>query len=396
MDKNRVVVVGAGVGGMAAALLLAAKGLDVTLLEAAATPGGKLRQVQSAGVWQDAGPTVFTMRWVFDALCADAGAQLHEHLDLHPVETLARHAWDAQTRLDLFADMGRSQDAIAQFSSPAQARQYGEFCRRAQRTYQSLEHTFMRASRPNPISLASRAGLRGLPDLARIAPFTSLWRALGEHFSDPRLRQLFGRYATYCGASPFLAPATLMLVAHVEQSGVWLVKGGMYRIAMALENLLKRHGAHVRYNSAVSRLLVRGGQVTGVCLADGEVIEARAVVFNGDVAALSSGLLGPESMRAVPRTLPSRRSLSAVTWHMLSPAKGFPLLHHTVFFSGNYADEFSDVRGPARLPQDPTVYVCAQDRGDVDAQHPAGAERIMCLVNAAATADTNPLPASAV
>ncbi|MEO7940641.1 MAG: NAD(P)/FAD-dependent oxidoreductase, partial [Burkholderiaceae bacterium] len=200
----------------------------------------------------------------------------------------------------------------------------------------------------------------------------------------------------YCGASPFLAPATLMLVAHVEQSGVWLVKGGMYRIAMALEHLLKRHGAHVRYNSAVSRLLVRDGQVTGVCLADGEVIEARAVVFNGDVAALSSGLLGTESMRAVPRTMPSRRSLSAVTWHMLSPAKGFPLLHHTVFFSGNYADEFRDVRGAARLPQDPTVYVCAQDRGDVDAQHPAGAERIMCLLNAAATADTNPLAASAV
>ena len=397
MGAQRVVVVGAGAGGLAAALVLAARGLDVLVVEAAAGPGGKLRQVDVGGSHQDAGPTVFTMRWVFDELFADVGTQLADHLKVSPVQTLARHAWGPQARLDLFADVGRSQDAMAAFAGPAEARRYGEFCARAQRTYQTLEHAFLRASRPNPFSLARRVGWRGLPGLAGIAPFTSLWRALGQHFSDPRLRQLFGRYATYCGASPFLAPATLMLVAHVERSGVWLVEGGMYRIATALEALLKRRGGQVRYNSAVTRLLTSGDRVTGVCLAGGEQIAAAAVVFNGDAAALGNGLLGEASERSVARVDPARRSLSALTWNMVTPARGFPLLRHTVFFSDDYADEFKTIFGASRLPRDPTVYVCAHDRGDsdgnadADARLPSGAERLLCLVNAPPTADMQSL-----
>lgn len=381
-------------GGLAAALLLAARGLDVQVLEAAPGPGGKLREVQVAGAPQDAGPTVFTMRWVFDGLFADAGAHLSDHLDLHAVSTLARHTWQDDSQLDLFADARHSEDAIGMFAGPEEARRYRRFCARARLIYQTLERPFMCSPRPTPLSLALRMGWHGLPGLASIAPFSSMWRVLGQYFRDPRLRQLFGRYATYCGSSPFQAPATLMLVAHAEQAGVWTVAGGMHRIATTMERLLLQKGGRLRYNCTVARLRLQGDRVRGVSLASGELLDADAIVFNGDPAALSAGLLGDAAARAVPASRVADRSLSALTWNLVSPARGFPLARHTVFFSANYREEFRQILEEARLPDDPTIYVCAHDRDGSGSEPPVGAERLMCLVNAPSGADHRPLPAA--
>ena len=390
MRAGRVVVVGAGIGGLVAALELASQGVEVVVLERAAAPGGKMRQVGIGGRQLDAGPTVFTMRWVFDELFARVGASLAAHLTLLPAQLLARHAWSAHERLDLFADIERSADAIGAFAGAAEARGYREFCERARRIYTTLERPFLRGSRPTPWSLVGRVGLRGLPELAHISPFATMWGALGQHLHDPRLRQLFGRYATYCGASPFLAPATLMLVAHVEQEGVWRVEGGMHRLATALADLGAMQGVTFRYGADVSQILADRGRVTGVRLGNDERIAADAVVFNGDVAALGAGLLGEPARRATTRYRPAARSLSAVTWNLVARTGGFPLSHHNVFFSGDYAAEFDDLFGRSRLPAAPTVYVCAQDRGDRDGSAARGPERLLCLVNAPATGDSRP------
>lgn len=391
MSASRVLVVGAGVGGLAAALLLAARGVEVLLLERADAPGGKMREVQVAGRGLDAGPTVFTMRWVFDELFDAAGTTLAHHLSLHPAHTLARHAWAAAgrepERLDLFANIEQSADAIGAFAGAAEARGYRAFCARSRRIYQTLERPFLRASRPSPLALAGRVGLPGLPDLARIAPFATLWAALGEHFKDPRLRQLFGRYATYCGSSPFSAPATLMLVAHVEQQGVWLVEGGMHRVAQVLAHLASERGASIRYGAQVDRLLLRNGRACGVRLAGGETLEAGAVVYNGDVAALAGGLLGKDAGAAVTPQPAARRSLSALTWNLVATTRGFDLTRHNVFFSSDYRTEFDQLCLGRRWPDEPTVYICAQDRGGGPAPPPAGPERLLCLVNAAAAGD---------
>ncbi|WP_077002269.1 1-hydroxycarotenoid 3,4-desaturase CrtD [Variovorax sp. KK3] len=388
MKDDRVLVVGAGIGGLAAALDLASRGLEVRVLERAPTPGGKLREVEIGGVRMDAGPTVFTMRWVFDELLAHAGARLEDQLSLQRAEVLARHAWDDGSRLDLFADVERSADAIGSFAGADAARGYRAFCDRARQIHDALEHPFLRGARPTPLSLVARAGLRGMPALARISPFGNLWDALGGYFRDPRLQQLFGRYATYCGSSPWLAPATLMLVAHVEQQGVWLVEGGMHRIAQMLARLATERGAHVQYGADVAEILVSGGRATGVRLGDGERIEAGAVVFNGDVAALGRGLLGAPGARAVPAAPRAERSLSALTFNLRAEASGFALLRHSVFFSRDYAAEFDDILRRGRLPTEPTVYVCAQDRSAAhDAPAPEGAERLLCIVNAPASGD---------
>ncbi len=396
MRTQRIAVIGGGVGGLVSAVELAARGLDVTLLERAASPGGKMREIPVGSNRIDSGPTVLTMRWVFDEVFESAGSSFESAVTLRPVDVLARHAWSAEERLDLYGDVERTAEAIADFSGADDARGYRRFSARAAAIYDTLEAPFLRSERPSTVGLARRLGPRRLGDLWRIRPFVSLWKALGDDFSDPRLRQLFGRYATYVGSSPFDAPATLMLIAHVERVGVWTVEDGMHRIAVALAELAVRLGAKLRFGVHVEEIASEGGRAAGVVLDTGERLDADAVVCNADTGALAAGSLGREASRAVPRQDRSRRSLSAITWSTVARAEGFPLVRHGVFFSRDYAAEFDDLFRRRRLPREPTVYVCAQDREGRDRIGEAEAERLFFLVNAPPVGDAGSWPTSEV
>lgn len=382
----RAVVIGAGIGGLTAALDLTRRGLDVTVLERAPKAGGKMRSVEIEGRSIDSGPTVFTMPWVFEELFADAGSDLRAHLTIRPAGLLARHFWPGSATLDLFADREQSVAAIADFAGPAEARRYRAFCGRAQQVFATLETSFIRSQRPSPWSLVRTAGLRGLIDLWRIQPFQSLWRALGKYFHDPRLQSLFGRYATYCGASPLLAPATLMLIAHVEQRGVWQVEGGMQRLAEALAGLLMQQGGTLRFGAAVREIDLRADRAVGVTLESGEHLPADVVIANTDVGAIGSGQLGQAATRAVPRARTDQRSLSAVTWSLLAKTRGRDLAHHNVFFPDDYPQEFIDIFRHGRLPTRPAVYICAQDRGCSPVPS-TETERLFLISNAPAHGD---------
>ncbi|WP_273455587.1 1-hydroxycarotenoid 3,4-desaturase CrtD [Nevskia ramosa] len=393
MRKRSVLIVGAGIGGLSAAIDLAAQGCSVTVLERASTVGGKMRTVAIEGQQIDSGPTVLTMRWVFDALFASAGLDFAAAVPLDAASVLARHAWDESARLDLHANLGRSADAIGDFAGAAEAQRFIAFSERARAIYRTLEGPFIRKACSGPMALSRAVGLHRLRELWQIAPFTTLWRALGDHFHDPRLRQLFGRYATYCGSSPFRSPATLMLVAHVEQDGVWRVRGGMHRLAQAMAAAATGLGAQIRQDCEVSEILDDGQRATGLRLASGECLYADAVIANADPSAVAAGLFGERARHAVRPLKPAARSLSAVTWSMLARSSGFPLSRHNVFFSGDYRAEFDDLRR-ARLPREPTVYVCAQDRGDGFDEQVPDRERLLCLINAPATGDRSPFDAS--
>ena len=361
--SSHVVVVGAGMGGLAAAIDLARRGVRVTVLERAAAPGGKMRRVAVAGTGIDGGPTVFTMRWVFDGLLRDAGVRLEDLLELVPVDVLARHAWLDGSRLDLHADVGKSTDAIAEFAGARAADGFRRFCGRSHDLYRTLRDTFIDAQKPSPPGLAWRAARANPGGLWNLRPWQSMWSALGDCFDDPRLRQLFGRYATYCGSSPLAAPATLMLVAHVEQAGVWRVRGGMHEVALALAAVAARHGATLRYDTHVEQLLVADGRCSGVQFADGTRLAADAVVFNGDCGAIAAGRLGAAAVAAVPAVPREARSLSAVTWCLNARTSGFPLAHHNVFFGHDYPREFQAIFGErARRRGADGVRLCAGSR----------------------------------
>ncbi len=384
MSAHRVVVVGAGMAGLVSALQLAQQGLQVTVVEAAEGPGGKVHQRQVQGRGIDSGPTVFTMRWIFDEIFASVGTTLESELAIAPLSVLARHFWEDGSTLDLHADRAQSVEAVRAFSGSAEADRFAGFCDMARRVYGALEAPFIRGSAPSLLGMPGRLGASGLAVLTELGPMRSLWDRLGMHFQDPRLRQLFARYATYCGSSPWLAPATLMLIADVELQGVWSVQGGMLALAQCLERLARQRQVQFVYGRRCTRIELDRKQVRAVHLDSGERLATDSVVFNGDVAALREALLGPELQAAAPHA-PGTRSLSALTWSVLAPTQGVALERHNVFFQQDYASEFRDIFQQQRLPRQPTVYVCAQDRGEGRA--PEGAERLLCLVNAPAVGD---------
>jgi 1-hydroxycarotenoid 3,4-desaturase len=380
------------VGGLSAAIQLASLGIPVTLLERAERVGGKMRELSVGGRSIDSGPTVMTMRWAFEQLFAATGRELDDYVEFAPLEVLARHAWPDGTRLDLFADIEASAAAIEAFASREDADGYRRFCAHTERIFATVEQPFLRSERPSVASVVTTKGLRGALDFARIDWHRSMWRSLAGFFQDPRLRQLFGRYATYYGSSPFRAPATLNLIAHVERVGVWRVVGGMYRLAEALERRATELGVVIRTGCEVAEIVVAGGRATAVELRSGERLDAAAVIVNAAPQALDEGRFGAALRGCVGLSREVERSLSAVTWSALARTRGFPLAHHNVFFSRDYPAEFRALeRG--ELIEEPTVYVHAQDRL-VEAPTSASdewsePERLLILVNAPPRGDAS-------
>ncbi|MDR7101587.1 1-hydroxycarotenoid 3,4-desaturase CrtD [Croceicoccus sp. BE223] len=386
--NGRVVIVGAGMGGLASAVRLASSGHDVTVVDKLSHVGGKARQLPVEGRAIDAGPTVFTMRDVFDDLFACAGRRLDDCVSVRQASVIARHAWGEGERLDLHADPLHSEAAIGDFAGADAARGYRAFRKEAARIHAILENSMLRAGKVGwPLPLMWRIGLWRIGDLKAIRPYESLWKVLGEHFADPRLRQLFARYSTYCGSSPFATPATLMLIAHVEATGVWLIDGGMASLAEALRRVAEENGARFRLGRAAAQVEIERGRARGVILDGGERIAADAVIVNADPATLASGRLSEAAAAAVPGMRARSRSLSALVWLAHAKTSGFPLSRHNVFFSGDYPREFADIAA-GRPPLDPSVYVCAQDR-DAPGANVADGERLQVIVNAPANGDAH-------
>ena len=388
MAATGTVVIGAGIGGMVAALELALAGEAVTVVEAEDRVGGKLRQIRVGEHSLDSGPTVFTMRWVFDALFAAAGSSLEDELQPRALEVLASHYWQDGSRLDLYADRERSAAAIGEFAGACAARQFLRFCQQTQRMYSTLEQPFLRSQQPSTAGLSLKVLRQSPLGLLHIHPFRRMAGALAKNFTDPRLRQLYGRYATYCGSSPYQAPATLMLIANVEQQGVWQLRGGMQSLADALYRLASAQGVKFHLKRRVAAIDIRSGKVSAVRTETGDVFPCEAVICNADPAAVRQGLLGDSARNALPQGS-GERSLSAVTWGLACTTGGINLAHHNVFFSPDYRQEFRELLEHQQLPGTPTVYICAQDRGSLMPSR-GQTERLLCLVNAPARGDSRP------
>ena len=391
-ERNRPVVIGAGIGGLATGLRLAIAGCRPIILERSAEVGGKAHRVPvGEGLLVDGGPTVMTMLPVFEELYAAAGERFQEHVQLSKAEILARHFWDGSDHFDLFADLDRATEEVRRFAGAREAEGFVRFHDYAAQIYESVKDLFIYAPKPSPVKMLGRLGFSMIPTMIRASVHRKMWPAIAEYFQDERLRQLYGRYATYAGNNPFLTPATFNLIAAVEQQGVWRVQGGIHALAESMRSLIIARGGVVETESEVEELLVQKRRVVGVRLRDQRVIQSEQVVFNGDVQALSAGRLG-ESARAAVRSYPKReRSLSALTLCAAVDAPRAPLLHHNVYFSRDYRQEFRELES-GQLPVDPTIYLCAQDRGDQspsqsaerDASQP---ERLFALINAPARGD---------
>lgn len=388
--RARLGIVGAGIGGLAAAIALAAAGREVVVFERGTAPGGKVAVAQAGGLAIDAGPGALALRPVFERIFAEAGTSLDAHVALTRLPLLGRHVWPDGSLLDLPADRDAAAEAIGAFAGPAEAAGFRAFADRAARCFGALEKAFLTVQRPGAMTLATQSGLRGA--LGRL-PFTTLSDALGEHFADQRLRQVFARLSTYVGSSPLLAPATLLLVAHIEFAGLWAVEGGMAALPRAMAAVAAARGVTLRYGAEVAEVLVARGRVAGLRLRDGEVVTLDQVILNADPATLAAGHFGAAAAKAVPPTPPAKRSFSAIGWAMAGRAEGLELPRLSVFHPTDGAAELAALTYRARLPEASTVTLWAQDRVGV-APPPAGRERLLALIGAPARADGRAMDAA--
>jgi 1-hydroxycarotenoid 3,4-desaturase len=380
MKGRSALVVGGGVAGMAAAIRLARAGVRVRLLERAATLGGKLREVEVGGKMLPAGPSVFTMREVFEELFGGKEA-LAEHLQLEPVDPLCRHFFSDGSRLDLFTDAERTREAIRAFSGERDARGYMAFREHAQKIHGIVRGPFME----RPLAVFDLLRPSTLLQITQIDGMRTMYKAIESFFADPRLRQLFGRYATYNGSSPFHAPATLSVIAHVENAyGIFVPRGGIYRLAEALQARLRALDVEIETGVEIEEIVLERGRAVGVRYAGkpkDKIERADVVVSAVDVAHLYDRLLGADrnARRLGEKYADEELSLSAYVLMAIVDRSPLDLVHHNVFFSRDYEREFDELITQRRPPQDPTVYLCADDR--VGGEVPA-TERAFLLSNA--------------
>lgn len=372
---QRVVVIGGGLGGLAAAIRCAVAGYDTTLVEARAALGGKLNIMRDAGFVWDTGPSLLTMPWVLDELLRSAGSSLAHELDVVTLPSACRYLWQDGTQFDAYASLPALQASIAAINR----RDVGNFMRfmtYAQRLWDVCADTFLYAPFDGWRSLLDPRLLR---DAWVLDGMRSMATAVSHYFESPHLQQVMNRFATYNGSSPFRTPATFNLIAWAEFGlGAFYVKGGMYRIAEVLTATAQRVGVKIRLNTRATRITHANRQVTAVHLSDGDVIETTRVISNVDPQLTLAQLLDGGSARAQRM---ARRELATsgfvVLWGLDTQ---YPLLdHHTICFSPDYRAEFADTDA-GRLHATPTVYLNHTMQYDPD-HAPAGGQNIFVLVN---------------
>lgn len=389
---SRVVVIGAGVGGLAAAARLASLGHDVTVLEQADTIGGKLATLEHDGFLFDTGPSLVTMPYVFTELFAETGAPLETVLELRRLDVACRYRFADGTELDMPGRIEEIPAALDAALGSGAGAQWSRFLERSERVWDIARGPFLES----PIDAAGIATLAANPlSLARVAPWRSL-RGFGrQDLADDRLRALLDRYATYTGSDPRRAPSALATVPYAEQAyGSWYVQGGLWRLGAAIADRATELGARIRTGVSVTRILQDGTRVAGVETADGERIAADIVVANADAQTVYGELLRSEGARRAARDH-AKLDPSLSGFVLLLALDGLDgatvdhgeQAHHRVLFAEDYDAEFDAVfgvgtqsgSGPKRVER-PTIYISAPN--DPETVPGPGSAAWFVLVNA--------------
>ncbi|HXG84235.1 MAG TPA: phytoene desaturase family protein [Pyrinomonadaceae bacterium] len=384
----KIIIIGAGLGGLSAAIRLAKSGFSVTVLEKNETTGGKVNTVEADGYKFDTGASLLTMRHVLEDLFNFAGKNIKDYLEIVPCEPICRYFWSDGAVFNASTDLRKTASEIEKLE-PNDVENFRRFLADARRKYEIAEKTFLARSLNN---LPQLLRPKYLKDLFAISSLKALDAHVGNYFQSPKLRQLFNRFATYNGSSPYETPATFALVPYVEFGlGAWYAKGGMYNIPKALEKLAGELGVEIETNRAVAQIEIEQGKAVGVRLENGETLKSDFVVSNADAIETYRNLIDARERKSFPdKKLDKIEPSCSGFVLLLGVKKKFEnLAHHNIFFSDDYKAEFDALFKEKRPAPNPTVYVCAASRTD-ESQAPVNCENLFVLVNAPYTsAKTN-------
>ena len=374
MSQTSVLVVGAGVGGIAAAAHLAQHGLHVTVLEKNARPGGRCDRFSRGGHQFDTGPTLLIMPHVYEDAFAALGTSLHELLDLQRVDPTYHLVFDDGSQLALTSDLEAMQEQLEAIE-PNSFQGFLRYMEEGHRHYQqAMQHLVNRDFR----SAGEFFNLHNLPLLFTLKPFSRHYQHMAAFFDEPRLKSAFTFQDVYMGLSPFEAPATFSMMPYTELAhGVWYPKGGMYRVVEALMQIAQQAGVVFAFNTAVKQIELNGSQVTGVILEDGQRLQADAVLANADLPYVYHDLLPGDAQ--AEQLAHKRYSCSAISFFWGIDQQYEALGPHTLFLADDYRANFDQISDDLTIPSNASLYIHAPARLDPSLA-PVGEDTLTAVV----------------
>jgi phytoene desaturase len=364
---KKILVIGAGLGGLAAAIRLAHAGHAVEVWEKNDEPGGKLKELWIDDFRWGTGPSLLTMPHVLRDLFASVGEKLEDHLDLVRLDSCCRYFWTDGTVID--------EDA-AFWATP----EVTEFLDYARGIYELSGEAYLNRPPGDFWRAFTPRNWPKLRHLGKVATTRTLAAEVERRISDPHLRQIFLRFATYNGSSPYLTPATFNIIPYVEaEFGAWYVRGGMAKIAEALMALAQRLGVLFRFNTTAT-----GWNGSEAIAQDGSRCRADFLVCNGDVLSARTGFLAERTPANRQKSL-LKPALSTSGFILFLGVRGRDarLGHHNIFFSDDYPGEFDEIHEKKISPHEPTIYISVSSRTDPD-HAPEGHDNYFVLINAPA------------
>jgi phytoene desaturase len=370
---DRVVIVGAGLGGLACALHLAGAGREVTVLERESTPGGRAGRLSVDGYEFDTGPTVLTAPELIAEALAAVGERLEDWLTLTRLDPAYRAHFPDGSTLDVRTDPQAMAAEIARVCGPREADGYRRFVAFAERLWRLERDAFIARNLDSPFDLL-RPELVGL---ALAGGFRPLGARVADFFRDPRTRRVFSFQALYAGVAPREALALYAVISYLDSvAGVYFPRGGIHSVPQALATAAAKHGVTVRYDTTVSRVETYAGRARAVHTTEGERIPADAVVLNPDLPIAYRSLL--PTTRTPSRVGRLRYSPSCVVVHLGSRQRYAKIAHHNLHFGRSWRRTFDDVIEGGRLMRDPSLLVTNPSRTDPTLA-PAGAQAYYVL-----------------
>ena len=366
-----VIIIGAGIGGIATAAHLAQHGLHVTVLEKNARPGGRCDRFERDGHVFDAGPTLLVMPLLYESEFAALGFSMREMLDLQRVDPTYHLLFDDNSRLELTSDMKYMHDQLERIE-PGSFKGLLRYLEEGSRHYDLavenlVNHDFRKAG--------DFFSFRNLPLLYQLKPLAKHYDNMAAYFDSPRLKAAFTFQDVYMGLSPFEALATFSMMPYSEMAhGVWYPRGGMYRIVEALMEIASLAGVEFEFGAAVEKIMVDGYEAKGVVLEDGRCLNANFIVANADLPYVYQELLPQDRMA---RSLAHKRySCSTISffWGIDKPL--FSLPPHTLFLADDFRANFDSIIDDLTLPENPSLYVHAPARLD-PSMAPAGEDTLI-------------------
>ena len=374
MNTKSVIVIGAGIGGITAAIHLAKHGVHVTVVEKNSHPGGRCDRFSREGHHFDTGPTLLVMPLLYDAEFNSLGTSLRERLDLRRVDPTYNLVFDDGSQLALTSDLKRLQEQLDSIQTGS-FQGFLRYLTEGERHYQlALEKLVNR----NFLKASDFFNFQNLALTFRLKALVNHYRNMSSYFDDPRLKTAFTFQDVYMGLSPFEAPATFSLMPYTELThGVWYPKGGMYAVVETLIDLARTLGVEFAFNKSVERIDTNSSRVTAVILADGSHLAADAILANADLPYVYHDLLPQDEMA---KSLMRKQFSCSVISFFWGLNKAYENLNpHTLFLADDYRENFDSIIRDLSLPVNPSLYLHAPARLD-PSMAPRGEDTLIAIV----------------